>query len=435
MGGPRHQALGALAAACWTLLAAPAGAAAATSTPDDAWFAAGQQWGLVQAGFPSAWCASTGAGALIAVVDGGVDFGHPDLAGKAAGSWTVPGLAPGVTGHATHVAGVAAADTDNGVGMAGAAPDARLYSAKMLDADGSGSSADLAAAIRHVTDQVAPTWPGPVVLNISVGATTSTPPPEVAAAIADADAHGLGIALAAGDQPGTSGYAAMSGQAMVVGALTRTGGVAPYSPTTGVNVFAAGGQDTSGSNVGSGIVSTYSGGHYAWLTGTSMATPYVAAALALLMSTGESNHEADQRIESTEVGGALRIDRALGRTGTCGAPVTAPSPVTLPAPRLPLTAAVPEATPNVAPVLPSTGGAATDDDATHGLSVRVAAAPRATTVVSTTPGSGRLVAATSARAPSGIGRTALAAAIGVAGAGLVSLKLWRRPRRSEPAAG
>jgi thermitase len=180
-------------------------ASAATSSPNDPWFASGRQWGLTQAGFPGAWCASTGAGALIAVIDGGVDFSHPDLAGKSAGSWTAPDVAPGVTGHATHVAGIAAADTNTGIGMSGAAPGARIYSAKMLDANGTGTSTDLATAIRFVTEQVAPTWPGPVVLNISVGATTASTPPEVASAVSEAYSHGLGVALAAGDSPGTSG--------------------------------------------------------------------------------------------------------------------------------------------------------------------------------------------------------------------------------------
>ena len=94
-GGRRRRALGALVGTAWAVVATQAlTATAATSTPNDPWFAAGRQWGLTQAGFPAAWCVSTGSRALIAVIDGGVDFSHPDLAGKAAGSYTLPDVAP-----------------------------------------------------------------------------------------------------------------------------------------------------------------------------------------------------------------------------------------------------------------------------------------------------------------------------------------------------
>ena len=314
---------GVMAAAVWAVLATQVGAvAAATSAPSDPWFATGRQWGLTQAGFPWAWCTSTGAGALIVVIDGGVDATHPDLAGKVVGSYAVQNghvvRGGGVSDHATHVAGVAAADTNNGQGMAGAAPDARLLSVQVLGDGGQGTATDLATAIRWVADGFAPTWSGPVVLNISVGTATTATSPGVVSAIAEADSRGLGIALAAGDLPGTSAYAAETGQAMVVGALTEAGTVASYSPTGGVNVLAPGGESVAGSSVGSGIVSTYTGGRYGWLNGSSMAAPHVAAALALLMSTGMSNRAAYARITGTEAGGALRVDRALGSTGRCG---------------------------------------------------------------------------------------------------------------------
>jgi subtilisin family serine protease len=321
--GPALCAPGVLAAALWAVLGTQVAASAATSAPNDPWFATGRQWGLTQAGFPWAWCTSTGAGALIVVIDGGIDASHPDLAGKVVGSYAVTNgrvVTGGETSdHATHIAGIAAADTNNGTGMAGAAPDARLLSVQVLHSGEQGSATDLATAIGWVADEFAPTWPGPVVLNISVGATTTGTPPRVASAIANAYSRGLGVALAAGDLPGTSSYAPETAQAMVVGALTQTGAVAPYSPTGGVNVFTAGGVESAGgSSIGSGLVSTYTTGQYGWLNGSSMAAPHVAAALAMLMSTGMSNRAAYSRITDSEVGGALRIDRAVGRTGGCG---------------------------------------------------------------------------------------------------------------------
>jgi subtilisin family serine protease len=440
-------------------------ASAATSTPNDPWFASGRQWGLSQAGFPSAWCASTGAGAMIAIIDGGVDFSHPDLAGKSVGSMVVQngqvvaGEAATDHGHATHVAGIAAADTNNGVGMAGAAPSARLYSVQMLFNGGQGTSTDLATAIRFITEQVAPTYPGPVVLNISVGASTGSTPPDVASAISEAYSRGIAIALAAGDTPGSSGYAAMGGQAMVVGALGPSGGVASYSPTGGVNVFAAGGENVGGTNVGSGIISTYNAGQYAWLTGTSMATPHVAAALAMLMSTGLTNRQAYQRITGTEnPGGGLRVDRALGSTGSCGGvappPVPPPPPVPAPvrtAPRAqpPVTAAAPApapasvqtapptsaatAVPAAAPVTPATDSVPYDE-ATH-LQHVVDPGALAATGVRPPTGLRGFLATTSAGAGTQPGRLSLAAAAGFALAYGASLALYRRLTRSSRRAG
>ncbi|HEV7465995.1 MAG TPA: S8 family serine peptidase [Candidatus Dormibacteraeota bacterium] len=448
MGRKRRRAGGALVGmACAVLWGQAITASAATTAPNDPWFSAGNQWGLTQAGFPAAWCASTGAGALIAVIDGGVDFGHPDLAGKSAGSTVVrsgqvvPGEASSDHGHATHVAGIAAADTNNGVGMSGAAPDARIYSVQMLFSGGQGTSTDLATAIDFVTSQVAPGWRGPVVLNISVGATTGGTPPEVASALSAAYAHGLAVAVAAGDQPGTSGYASMTRQAMVVGALSPSGGVASYSPTGGVNVFAAGGESLGGTNVGGGIISTYNAGQYAWLTGSSMATPHVAAALALLMSTGLTNQQAYDRIQGTEgPGGVLRVDRALGRSGGCGAaaPVRAAPrplpPVTATAPA-PAAASVQTAPPvtapaatAAAPMVPSTS-TVPYDETTHPLRTVTGHPPLAGTAGSPRTGLRSLLATTSTGARTDAGRVTLAAAAGFAAAYVSSLMLWRRLQR------
>lgn len=323
-----------------------AAAAGPTSTPDDAAFVRHQQWGLLQAGFPTAWCRSTGAGALIVVLDTGVDSAHPDLAGKLVGEARVsngalttgPGTAADDSGHGTHVSGIAVADTDNGIGIAGAAPDARLYAIKVLFATSpgqpeQGNDSDLAEAIDYAADTVAPAWHGPVVLNISIGAagdtsggTVSDPTGDVSAALSRAYSRGLGVALAAANN-GTSpvGAAAVqAGQALSVGALAQNGTVAPYSPTTGVSLFAAGGAAGADQRyVNTGILSTWphsSAGDYAWMAGTSMAAPHVAAALALLMSTGMGNGDAyAQLLQTADAQHHMHVDAALGSTAPCGA--------------------------------------------------------------------------------------------------------------------
>src|SRR5437763_15506443 len=106
------------------------GGAPLTTAPNDPLYP--HQWGLAQIKAPAAWArGALGAGATIAVVDSGVDLNHPDLQGN-----LVPGVdlvsgdpcgsAQDLNGHGTHVAGIAAAVTNNGVGVAGTAPAAKI---------------------------------------------------------------------------------------------------------------------------------------------------------------------------------------------------------------------------------------------------------------------------------------------------------------------
>ena len=393
--------IGCAALAAWALAAGwPAGVAAATgsgaptSTPSDPAFRAHEQWGLVQAGFPAAWCRSTGAGALIVVIDTGLNAAHPDLSGKVVGEASVrdgtltvgSGSAADDSGHGTHVAGIAAAATDNGVGVAGAAPAAKLFAIKVLwpSSGGaeSGSRSDLVQAIDYATTRLAPEWPGPVVLNVSIGAADAPGTAsdslsdggasgDVDGALARAYQAGLGLAVAAGNA-GTTGVGATAvaaGEALSVGALDQNGSVAPYSPTSGVSIFAAGGAAGAGGRyTGTGILSTWlhaAAGDYAWMAGTSMAAPHVAAALALLMSTGMSNQVAYARLLSTmDAQRRMHVDTAVGSTGPCGAaaPATGASQsvrATVVAPATHSAAAPvasPSPSPSVAPVaLPATG--------------------------------------------------------------------------------
>jgi subtilisin family serine protease len=376
--------------------AAPAGV---TSTPNDVAFRNHQQWGLAQAGFPTAWCRSTGAGALIVVIDTGVDAGHPDLAAKLVGQARVqngtlttgPGTALDDAGHGTHVAGIATAVTGNGIGIAGAAPDARLFAIKVLFAPApghpeQGTQADLVQAIDFAADTLAPAWSGPVVLNISIGAADASASDsgtvagtgDIAAALDHAYARGLAVAVAAGNI-GTSPVAAAAvadGSALSVGALDQNGMVAPYSPTSGVSVFAAGGAASGGQRyISTGIISTWphsSAGDYAWMAGTSMAAPHVAAALALLMSTGLSNRQAYAQLLGTEdAQRRMHVDVALRSTAPCGVPpavrprpvVRAAAPPPAAVPPAPVVTAAPTPVPVAAAVVrrlvvPTAGSAA-----------------------------------------------------------------------------
>jgi subtilisin family serine protease len=131
-----------------------------------------RQWALDQVNAPEAWArGARGAGTTVAIVDTGVDLQHPDLSSKlvtghdfVADNNDCPAGPQDENGHGTHVAGIAAAVTNHGIGVAGVAPDAQIMPVRVLDADGSGSSEDVAAGITWAADH------GAEVINLSLRA-------------------------------------------------------------------------------------------------------------------------------------------------------------------------------------------------------------------------------------------------------------------------
>ncbi len=122
------------------------------------------QWGLPAVSAPAAWDATLGDAAIvIAVVDTGVDCLHPDLNAKCAGQQSFVGTVRDGFGHGTHVAGIAAASTNNGLGVAGVCPNCRILSVKVLDDQGSGFISDVASGITYAADH------GARVINMSLG--------------------------------------------------------------------------------------------------------------------------------------------------------------------------------------------------------------------------------------------------------------------------
>jgi subtilisin family serine protease len=305
----------------WAIVAVPG--VAASNDPDF-----GDQWNLTQIGASGAWAHSTGAGVTIGIVDTGVDSDHPDLAGKVEAQANCIGGAcrdvPATDGegHGTAVAGIAAATAGNGVGIAGVAPDARLIVAKALDDRGAGDTEDINNAIRWVVDH------GARVVNLSLGdasvVVTARLGSSLASAIEYAWSKGAIPVLAAGNYAvGLSdGSSANYGNldAVVVGATDKAGAVSWFSTPLGDakwGIVAPGGDDKG---KGADILSPIPGGKYDWLAGTSMATPHVSGALALLLATGLTPSAAVERLlatadHATACGdgcrGRLRIDAAL----------------------------------------------------------------------------------------------------------------------------
>jgi len=305
-----------------------------------------KQWGLTVANVPGAWGRSTGAGVSIGIVDTGVHLAQEDLAGKVSQSASCinangnPGACNGNAqddnGHGTHVSGIAAANKDNGRGVAGVAPGANLVVAKVLDSNGSGSTADVEAGIRWVVQH------GAKVVNLSLG---DDPvfgqlfsDPNFTATINDAWSAGAIPVVAGGNQEILFCSAPYSNlNALVVGALGQRGGVAGYSCPLGNaqwGVMAPGGDSSSAP---SGVVSTFwdqnnpsSTNSYTYLAGTSMATPHVSGLAALLLAEGLSRDAVVQRILSTAVAvpgcsastcghGRIDVTAAVGTGTSAGA--------------------------------------------------------------------------------------------------------------------
>ena len=153
------------------------------------------QWALERHDFPRAWSMTHGGGAVVAVIDTGVDGDHPDLQGKLAGALDYDETSDDpatvdTDGHGTHVGSLACADTDNGAGIAGAGFDCRLLVIKSDLSDGS-----VAAGIVAAADA------GAHALNMSFGDDGSHPSQAIADAVDYAFARDVVLVAAAADEP------------------------------------------------------------------------------------------------------------------------------------------------------------------------------------------------------------------------------------------
>lgn len=273
-----------------------------------------QQWNIERTGASSAWATGQGQGQVVAVLDSGVDLGHPDLAdrflrrddGTILGRDIVDGddVPEDPLGHGTMVAGVAVATADNGIGVAGVAPRARLLPVRVLDEEGRGTSRDVDRGIRWAVDN------GATVINLSLesaasgdgdsvlGAVTVAAP---ARAVQYAWDNGVVVVAAAGNSgSGFTDYPASS-PVVLVGATDRDDERSSFSDTGRDDLLMAPGVD---------IVSTWCRGpgdarcpddthSYGVADGTSFAAPHVAGAIAILRSAGLDHDVAVQRLRET----------------------------------------------------------------------------------------------------------------------------------------
>jgi thermitase len=238
------------------------------TTPNDPGWS--NQYGLVNIRAPYGWDLATGSAAVtIAVLDTGVDLSHPDLSAKITSGFdfvendTDP---QDDNGHGTHVAGIAAATTNNSTGVAGASWGAQVMPIKILNRYGSGSYSDLAAAVIWAADH------GADVINMSLGG--GSPSSILEDAVNYAYARGVVQVAAAGNTgSGYILYPARYTHVIAVGATDANDNRASFSNY---------GAELDLVAPGVSIYSTRLGSSYGYRNGTSMSTPYVSGLAAIL---------------------------------------------------------------------------------------------------------------------------------------------------------
>jgi subtilisin len=231
-------------------------------------------WGQYIIGLPDVWRQTQGEHVKVAILDTGVDSDHPDLNGAVMNVRNFTGgtdddVEDG-NGHGTHCAGIVAARI-NDVGFIGVAPKAELVVGKVLDDQGRGSNEEIAEGVEWAVTEKAD------IISMSLGG--PFPSSRLYKAIYSALAQGVHVVCAAGNAGslfGNSiGYPGRWGGVITVAAHDRLGNRAGFSSRGGeIDVMAP----------GSEIWSTYKNGQYARLSGTSMATPFVAGLAALIVS-------------------------------------------------------------------------------------------------------------------------------------------------------
>lgn len=264
--------------------------------------------------------ADGGASVSIAILDTGIDAAHPDLKRRLedckdftqARQPMVDGKCDDQNGHGTHVAGIVAADGgEDGRGIFGMAPGARLKAYKVCGPRGSCWSDDIAFAIRKAADN------GAKIVNMSLGSDTLST--LIGDAVNYAVSKGVLVVAAAGnDGPyaGSIDYPGAQVGVIAVGALDADIIVADWS-SRGINEttqeYVEQEGDVEFAAPGVNIESTYPGGGYAILSGTSMASPHIAGFAAFVwQGTADATRTKLQELALPNDVGAVGDDNASG---------------------------------------------------------------------------------------------------------------------------
>jgi thermitase len=392
------------------------------SSPNDPSY--GSQWALGAVHAAAGWSSSPGSytatgGPTIAVVDTGVESTHADLqpsrvlvssgANCLSSSGTcVADAATDDNGHGTHVAGIAAASTNNATGIAGAAYASPILPVKVLNSAANGSYAGIANGILWAAQH------GARVINLSLGGSTASQ--TLCDAVASAISSGVVVVASAGNgSTSAANYPAACPGAVGVAATDERDAAASFSNYGSPDVFV--------SAPGANIYSTYRGGGYTTLSGTSMAAPLVTGLAALLREqqpartvaqvksilattsdkVGSAAYGADPYAtcagctwSTTHGYGRVNFERALG--GNTASPPPSSSDFAVAA-SPPLAAVAPGSSATYDVSVTANGGSASVALAASGLPAGATATFTPATVQA--PGSSTLVVATSSSTPVG----------------------------------
>jgi subtilisin family serine protease len=234
---------------------------------------------------------------------------HPDLTGQVltghyflhdnsgGTAFDGPGGTSDPSGHGTHVSGIIAANSNNNTGISGTAPGVKILPVQVLCGDGNGFTSDVANGITWAVDN------GARVINLSLGGGQNS---AELTAVQYADQHNV-VVVAAGGNDGTNGpasypaaYSAPGNNVIAVAATTSTNAHPSYGTTGNYLDISAPGGAACGCGSSGDVLSTWNDGGYNSIAGTSMATPHVSAAAALLLSAGNcSDSQVKTRLKAT----------------------------------------------------------------------------------------------------------------------------------------
>ena len=312
----------------------------------------GEQWSLQEFGLPQAWDIAIGTTPIvIAILDNGFDTEHEDLKDKMLPGCDFfnndndPQAGTNNNGHGTHVSGIAAAIGNNAKGVVGVAygPGIKLLPVKVLPDVGNGTVSRLLDAMlwaAGLEGSGAASNPNPAdIISISLGIAPEdlegNLPQSVEATAKQVHETGVFILAASGNSsrsdaifsPANSPWVSAVGS---VDADYRRSSFSNYAETGPTVDFVAPG----GVQEGQGILSTSRNDSYSYLAGTSMSTPFVAGAAALLLSQapGLSPGQLKEKLKTSALfdktymdekaygAGIICVDRALGAATQCGRP-------------------------------------------------------------------------------------------------------------------
>ncbi len=284
---------------------------AAEGAPDDTRYA--DQWALPRIGWDSVYGTAAPSGsATVAILDTGVDTTHPDLDGVVVSGASFVTGAPwssDTNGHGTAMAGIVAAETGNGAGIAGVGfAGVSVMPVTVLGADGTGRDSDIIEGLVWATDH------GADVALLAFSATGYSA--ALQAAIDYAWGHGVVVVAATGNDGSTTLTFPAADRGVIGVSSTDASDALSTSSNFGASVFLAA--------PGEGILTTATGGGYASVSGTSAAAAHVAGAAALVAAfdpsasngviVGRLARNAAAAGTQAETGnGRLDLARALGR--------------------------------------------------------------------------------------------------------------------------